>query len=95
MNATIWLAHNSFVLTNSQVDQQIVFKIYPNPSNGTVHIELNNDSPNELEIFDLIGRNVYQNKFFHHIEIPNLNIGNWVFRIKNDKQYLTKLIVIR
>ena len=95
MNATIWLAHNSFVLTNSQVDQQIVFKIYPNPSNGTVHIELNNDSPNELEIFDLIGRNVYQNKFFNHIEIPNLNIGNWVFRIKNDKQYLTKLIVIR
>ncbi len=95
MNATIWLAHNSFVLSNSQVDQQIAFKIYPNPSNGSVHIESNNDLPNELEIFDLIGRNVYQTKFFQHIEIPNLNVGNWVFRIKNDKQYFTKLIVVQ
>jgi hypothetical protein len=63
--------------------------IYPNPSRGTLNIEGNFENNTELILFDILGRklNVFELKSKHNIiDVGELQKGNYVVIINNDKQ---------
>jgi len=64
--------------------------VYPNPSNGTLSIEVSNTDSYEVEIFDFYGNRVLKNKFqnkSNQMELEHLNAGLY-FIIVIDKNQL-------
>ena len=73
----------------------IVSKIYPNPANNQVRIELANDQAAELSIMNTLGqviRTVALDKIDNTIDISSLNSGLYVLRIsQGGSVYTTKV----
>ena len=76
-------------------------KVYPNPTNSILNIELpqNYKTENtELEILDVNGRTFLQKKLisvFMQIDISKLNSGLYSVKIQNRKTLITKKIIIQ
>ncbi len=71
-------------------------KIYPNPNDGKFRIEFGNEIPNEIRIFDVLGRDVYlcKNKFYHlDIHLDVLSPAIYYLRINQKKNY--KIIIVK
>ncbi len=68
-------------------------KIYPNPSNGEVHIEC--DKAFNLEVFDILGQHILivSNPFTKSLEIK-LNKGVYIFKIKIDERIYAEKVVV-
>ena len=79
------------------------FSIYPNPINGnSLTIVFENSSKNtELNIFDINGKNVYQELFegigfqAKSINLPNLNNGVYVVSLSSKGSIFQKKLVVR
>ncbi len=83
----------------SPISEIIDFKIYPNPANDYLNVELNNSKQNiSYTIFDAYGK-VYKNEYYNQstIDISNLNSGIYFIRFSNSNQNFTtkKFIVVR
>lgn len=81
---------------------KINIRIYPNPSNGIININLGEDnyglsySDYELRIINMLGKEVYSSGFKNQINISNLNNGLYILSIINKKTNKTtqeKLII--
>ena len=66
-------------------------RIYPNPTDGILHIDSN---LTDVEIFDLMGRSVYRaSTVTSDIDLTNLNAGTYIFVANDDTNRVsTKLI---
>lgn len=66
-------------------------RIYPNPTDGILHIDSN---LTDVEIFDLMGRSVYRaSTVTSAIDLTNLNAGTYIFVANDDTNRVsTKLI---
>jgi len=79
------------------------FSIYPNPINGNnLTIVFDNSSKNtELNIFDITGKNVYQELFegigfqAKSINLPNLNNGVYIVSFSSKGSIFQKKLVVR
>ncbi len=72
------------------------FKLYPNPVNdGVLYISSDNSSDKSIEIYDLLGKNVFSSKIISDkVEIKSLKTGVYFARVKTDQQATVQKIVI-
>jgi hypothetical protein len=73
------------------------FKVYPNPATDQLTIETNNINLSSIEVYDLLGKKVFeQNKLSNNtIDISDLSNGIYLLTIKADNKSLTKKLVIK
>jgi len=71
------------------------FSIFPNPSDGLIHIINKNDVKiNKIEIFNLIGKNIKTiKKVGKHIDLESLSNGAYLIKIYTDKGNISKEII--
>jgi hypothetical protein len=77
--------------------------IYPNPSaaNITVSIPEMERSACKIEVFDLSGRNTFNKEFLNtglsdlQIDLSTLSKGNYILKVSNNKQLITKKITLQ
>ena len=67
-------------------------KIYPNPTDNKLYIELRENKPIIIEIFNLLGKAVYKNnvKTNFNIDISILAKGIFILRIKDENGNILK-----
>ena len=67
-----------------------VISVYPNPSNGEVHVVLNGGAKAELVVYDIVGRSLYTYSFngLNHTTLENylngLKAGVYFISVKSD-----------
>lgn len=79
------------------------FIIYPNPNNGSFHVQFTPDGNNttEITVFDISGRRIYSRNFqsaaiFNEsIQLQNTQSGIYLVTVKNGDRQETQKIVIR
>jgi hypothetical protein len=77
-------------------ENNLEYNIFPNPSSGTINIELGEQGEFSVEISDIIGKSIYNNiiKTNTNIDINGLDTGVYFVTISNEnKSNTTKLIV--
>jgi hypothetical protein len=68
------------------------FKIYPNPSDGIFNIESSTIAETTVEVFDIAGQLVYQNKFankFIKLDLTAYSNGLYLVKLRTEKQSTT------
>ena len=96
INQAITIVENSGVLSVDEHSESD-YTVYPNPSNGNLHIALNNMSINsELTIYDTFGREIKSKKLIGlktNISLLDFAQGVYFLKIKlDDNQFLKKVI---
>lgn len=80
------------------------FKVYPNPSNGFFHVEFNskNTSDVEINIFDIVGRNILKkvfktntNKFNEGFNIQNISSGMYLLQVKRGNEISSQKLYVK
>jgi len=77
-------------------ENNLEYNIFPNPSSGSINIELGEQGEFNVEISDIIGKSIYNNiiKTNTNIDINGLDTGVYFVTISNEnKSNTTKLIV--
>ena len=71
--------------------------IYPNPvSNGTLYIITKNNLSKEVEIFNVLGKSIFQTTLFgKEMNISKLNAGIYIIKIKENNVFTTRKLVVR
>ena len=71
--------------------------LYPNPvSNGKVYITSKNDSDKEVQIFDVLGKQVLQTMLSSkELNVSNLSPGVYIIKIKENEASSTRKLIIR
>lgn len=78
----------SFKKINSQQNESLSSKLYPNPNNGTFEISLGREIKEKLnvEVYDIYGKAVYKGVkegSLFTVDIPNLSTGMYVVKISS------------
>lgn len=75
-------------LLQSQSFNANVFSVYPNPIQDKIHIAYQNETPDEVQLYDLQGRMVFSTKdlidsnaFEKEILMPDLSKGTYLLRV--------------
>ena len=77
-------------------ENNLDLNIYPNPSNGNVNIEIDENGNYLVQINDVVGKNIYRNNIYDNISLnlEGLNKGIYFVTISNEeKSNTTKLII--
>jgi len=80
-----------------------MIKLYPNPSTGTVTLELSRDDASDLEveIYSLSGKMVYRNAYSsvtnvqEKIDLSNVARGMYVLRVRSENEIFVSKLVIK
>jgi hypothetical protein len=78
-------------------NQIAVFSMYPNPvSNGKFVITSNNGANKQVEIYSMIGKQVYSKtvKANETIDVSNLNRGIYLLRVKEEDKIATRKLIV-
>jgi exo-beta-1,3-glucanase (GH17 family) len=75
-------------------------KVYPNPNNGRIKIDLNNfNSDADIYIYNMLGVKIYQsvsvNNPHYEINLPEIPSGIYLVRIQSGKEQFTKKIMVK
>jgi subtilisin-like proprotein convertase family protein len=77
------------------------FKVWPNPSNGQINIELTGEEIITVRLLDTMGREVYNKQFNNdnkllkkHLILGDLKSGVYLLQITDNKKITTKRIII-
>lgn len=80
---------------------EMFFKVYPNPSTGSITIsvfdEKNYDRNTSVKIFDINGREIYKTRMLDSIQQINLNEGSGTYIIAiniRNKVYFSKVVLV-
>jgi hypothetical protein len=91
MQQVIQYGHEHIVHPIATPDSKDKIKLYPNPTNGTVFINMPN--PNKVYVYNTLGiltKELYLEKGEHEIDISNFPSGVYLFRIANESIKLIK-----
>ena len=82
------LSNNEFTLSD--------ITVFPNPvRDGFVNIISNSNTIDSVEIFDMMGRNVYSNKTIEsRLDVSSLNQGVYIMKITSNSLYLTTKLIV-
>jgi Secretion system C-terminal sorting domain len=71
--------------------------LYPNPvSNGKVYITTKNDLDKEIQIFDVLGKKVFQTVLSsRELNISTLSPGVYIIKIKEEEASTTRKLIVR
>jgi hypothetical protein len=77
---------------NNILSQDVLFDVYPNPTNGTVHINTNNQKIKNIKLFNIQGE-FLQEYFTNDFSVINLSNGMYFIIVETNKStFTTKLI---
>jgi hypothetical protein len=89
-------------LKETNVINEIEFKVFPNPNNGLFNITLNNTQGNQhcmLAVYDVIGNKVYEtqlaNKSAVALDLTGLSNGVYHLQLMSENKQTNKRIVIK
>lgn len=79
-------------ISDVKVDNKI--SIYPNPTHDYINISTDDSFIERVNIIDLNGKLIYENKFTEKVNVSNLNAGMYVLKImsKEGQQTILKFI---
>ena len=71
--------------------------LYPNPiTNGKVYIVTKNDVEKEIQIFDVLGKKVFQSQLnTKELNISSLSPGVYIIKIREEESTATRKLIIR
>lgn len=77
--------------------------IYPNPSAGkiTISIPKLEHSEGKIEVFDLLGRKTFSEEYVNmglsgfQVDLSTLSKGNYILKVGNKNQFITKKIILQ
>ncbi len=78
-----------------------VFNVYPNPTNGEVTIELSSSENATVQLFDIRGRKVYNNRFENNaafnktIDLSSASTGVYLLQVTSGPKTATKKLIIK
>lgn len=77
--------------------EKLNFEVYPNPSAGIIHINLNNINANELVIMDEMGKLIkeYLDLDYHQSIQINLSPGVYFIQLKTQNMVINQKVVIQ
>jgi hypothetical protein len=72
------------------------FKVYPNPANDFINIQLNNIEVSGIAIYNILGKEVLsQNRLIdNRVDVSNLDGGIYFMKINSQEKTVTKKIII-
>lgn len=73
------------------------FKIFPNPANsGVINITTANNSPKQVEIFDMLGKKVLATKTTNNnVNIASLHAGIYIVKVTENNVSATKRLIVK
>jgi outer membrane protein assembly factor BamB len=88
---------NVITLSTNKVSTIDGFKVYPNPvNNGEFYIETLSNGVKSVQIFDMLGKQVFLKNIIANekIKTSNLKAGVYILKVaENDKKATTKLVI--
>jgi Secretion system C-terminal sorting domain len=71
--------------------------VYPNPvPNGKVYITTKNDEDKEIEIFNVLGKKIFQTILSsRELNVSNLDSGVYILKIKENEITATRKLIIK
>jgi adenylate kinase family enzyme len=71
--------------------------LYPNPvTNGRVYIATKNDAEKEIQIFDVLGKKIFQSQLnTRELNISSLSPGVYIIKIREEESTATRKLIIR
>ncbi|MBK7964133.1 MAG: Omp28-related outer membrane protein [Bacteroidetes bacterium] len=97
-------AYGITTTVNELVADAFSMSIYPNPASQSTQLEVNlkNNSAYTIEMFDVLGKNVYSQKFNgfagknnFNIPLNGLNSGMYLVRVNVDGSVLTSRLLVK
>lgn len=88
---------SSFLQTNLPTVESLDVKIWPNPSDGLINIQIgSNELKTTIKIIDLSGKLIFTSLFNGVVHIHDLNLspGVYLVNVINNNQKLTKQLII-
>jgi hypothetical protein len=90
--------HEYYTLPNTTTSLQEIItdnmKLYPNPANNILNILTGSDTYQTLNIYNMQGVNVYQNKFYQNITIDVSNWSAGIYLADIDGKIKKRIVVI-
>ena len=85
-----------YVLSNQNFSQNQNFSIYPNPSNGTFNLKIDDEMlGSKATIYSLLGQNRTSFEVTNNVVNQNLASGIYVLEIEKNGQKLTQKLIIK
>lgn len=92
---TLLTANSPEWLSALELEETAKFSLFPNPSNGTIHIDTDNKNVTAILIYDLSGRKMEEHVYAETIQ-TTLSSGTYLLQLKNDDEVVgQEKIVIR
>ncbi|MDX2431586.1 MAG: CotH kinase family protein [Bacteroides sp.] len=83
-------AENLISVTDIQTESgSSSFEVYPNPTDGFIHIRCSSEAQAEIQIFNSSGILIYREKFTNQIDLSHLGPGLYILK---SGQHISKLI---
>ena len=78
--------------------EELSFSIYPNPTNSTVNLKINNNNSHnyEIKIISILGKEVYRSAFKSQLDVSSLSNGVYILYLIDTKTHQSeqeKLII--
>lgn len=95
----IEICEEVYGMNNNQID---LFKVWPNPSNGQINIELEGGKLIDVRLIDITGKEIFhkvynntQNIFTKNISLGNLKKGTYILQVNTNNKHGIKRIIIK
>lgn len=81
----------------AEINTELGFNIYPNPTRGYVNIHTFSNDPRSVTIFDLLEKNVLAKNMQHNgiLDVTSLNPGIYFIRVKEYGKTATQQLIIK
>ncbi len=88
---------DDFPMSVEQVSQSATATLYPNPTAGTLHIELAEGAgrPTSIAVYDVTGMQVYEGSYSSDISLDDIPSGTYFLRLMGESQSETIEFMIR
>lgn len=92
---TLLTANSPAWLSKLELDETANFNLFPNPSNGTIHIETESKNVTTILIYDLSGRKMEEHVYAETIQ-TQLSSGTYILQLMNNESVVgQEKIVVR
>ena len=76
-------------IANHKLEQKNEVLVFPNPSSGIIYFQSENNTLDNISIYDVMGREVFNGSYSKKIDLSGLSNGVYLVKIK-DKNAQTK-----
>jgi hypothetical protein len=92
----IYFNQTTILSNNGVQNEELQLHIFPNPSSGYINIETKSKTYTDVEIYDIMGSQVFKKRYFEskfNIQL-NVSSGTYLFHLSNENlNYSRKVIV--